>query len=185
MLKTISKIILLFLLPFSLVSSSRQSSSSDNAPGKDDLTRLYEDICGIKGCPTGVQEVIDISSRILGNPWTRTVAKYLGLPVAAIFDTYRIGSAFYEDVQEGQGFHRTKDVAARKAGSWAGGMAGATTGTILGTILGGGLGLCFGGTKAVVGAALGGITGYFVGASMGDMYGSQYASGHFNRRDEY
>ena len=54
-----------------------------------------------------------------------------------MFDTYTVGSAFWEDLQENRGFDRTKSVFARKAGSWAGGMAGGTLGTAIGSIVGG------------------------------------------------
>ncbi|KAI1705053.1 hypothetical protein Ddc_15902 [Ditylenchus destructor] len=149
---------------------------------REDLQGIYEEICGMKECPPTIEQIIDLSSRFLGNPWTRTLGKYAGLPVAAIFDTYRIGSVLIDDLREGKGFDNSKNVLAQKAGSWAGGMAGATVGTIIGTAVGGGLGLCFGGAKAVIGAAIGGFSGYFIGATLGDSYGSNYAGGHYERR---
>lgn len=175
-------IILAFIFATSSAKQQSRGSANGKSSNRDDLRSIYEEICGMKECPPGVGQLIDLSSRILGNPWTQTLGKYAGLPVAAVLDTHRIATTFWSDFQEGQGFDNTKRVISTKAGSWAGGMAGATVGTVIGTVVGGGLGLCFGGAKAVIGAALGGVAGYFLGALMGDFYGSSFAGNFFQRR---
>jgi len=182
MLKNIIAIVsLIIAFIISTVTADQASRTSQNRKS-DDLRSIYEEICGMRDCPPGVGQLIDLSSRILGNPWTQTLGKYAGLPVAAVLDSYRIGTTFWDDLQGGEGFDNTKRVLSTKAGSWAGGMAGATVGTIIGTVIGGGLGLCFGGAKAVIGAALGGIGGYFIGATVGDSFGSNFAGNYFQRR---